>query len=222
MNGHVAHEWTHAHVDEVRYVREIAIVVVDRSAGDALLAAVAGERRRLAGGRVPPLVGNLPGADQAHRRAGGRLLGAAGARAGGDRDGVAAKARAAHRAHRGTGQSRDPQLHHRHHLHAHAVSNLQPRGIMRATNAVLAAIVLLTLVGCEYMPWYEKKHDGATTAPAAEKPKGAAEKEPTRSLYDRLGGEKAIRAVVEDFVPRAAADEKVNFTRKGVAGHEWQ
>jgi hemoglobin len=40
----------------------------------------------------------------------------------------------------------------------------------------------------------------------------------TRSLYDRVGGEKAIRAVVDDFVPAAAADPKVDFTRGG----KWQ
>jgi hemoglobin len=38
------------------------------------------------------------------------------------------------------------------------------------------------------------------------------------SLYDRLGGDSAISAVVSDFVDRAAADPAVNFTRAGVAG----
>ncbi len=41
------------------------------------------------------------------------------------------------------------------------------------------------------------------------------------SLYSRLGGEPAIKAVVDDFVGRAASDPKVNFTRKGIAGAEW-
>ena len=36
-----------------------------------------------------------------------------------------------------------------------------------------------------------------------------------KSLYERLGGEKAITAVVEDFVGRAAANPKVNFFRDG-------
>jgi hemoglobin len=36
-----------------------------------------------------------------------------------------------------------------------------------------------------------------------------------KSLYDRLGGDPAIVAVVDDFVGRAAADPAVNFTRKG-------
>jgi hemoglobin len=36
-----------------------------------------------------------------------------------------------------------------------------------------------------------------------------------KSLYERLGGEAAIKAVVDDFVGRAAGNPKVNFTRKG-------
>lgn len=43
---------------------------------------------------------------------------------------------------------------------------------------------------------------------------------PTQSLYDLLGGEKAIRAVVDEFVASAAPDPKVNFTRQGT-GKEW-
>jgi hemoglobin len=91
--------------------------------------------------------------------------------------------------------------------------------LMRAV--VVTATVLFTLGGCQYMPWYDKKPAAATTAPSA-KPKAAKEKEPTRTLYDRIGGESAIRAVINDFAARAAADEKVNFARKGVPGHEWQ
>ena len=40
------------------------------------------------------------------------------------------------------------------------------------------------------------------------------------SLYERLGGEPAITAVVDDFVGRAASDPAVNFTRQGT-GKEW-
>jgi hemoglobin len=46
----------------------------------------------------------------------------------------------------------------------------------------------------------------------------AARKAP---LYDRLGGEAAIKLVVDDFVGRAATDSKVNFTRVGT-GKEWK
>jgi hemoglobin len=42
-----------------------------------------------------------------------------------------------------------------------------------------------------------------------------------KTLYDRLGGDQAIRAVVDDLVARAAADPKVNFTRKGTP-KEWK
>ena len=38
---------------------------------------------------------------------------------------------------------------------------------------------------------------------------------PEKSLYERLGGQAAISAVVDDFVPRAAANPAVNFTRQG-------
>jgi hemoglobin len=36
------------------------------------------------------------------------------------------------------------------------------------------------------------------------------------TLYERLGGEKGIIAIVDDFVPRAIADPRVNWERKGV------
>ncbi len=42
-----------------------------------------------------------------------------------------------------------------------------------------------------------------------------------KSLYERLGGEKAITAVVDDFVARTAKNEKVNFFRKGT-DKEWK
>jgi hemoglobin len=42
-----------------------------------------------------------------------------------------------------------------------------------------------------------------------------------KSLYARLGGERTIAALVDDFVPRAALDPKVNFVREGTA-REWQ
>jgi hemoglobin len=42
-----------------------------------------------------------------------------------------------------------------------------------------------------------------------------------KPLYERLGGQKAITAVVDDFVARAAGNPKVNFTRKGT-DVEWK
>src|SRR5688572_18569976 len=37
-----------------------------------------------------------------------------------------------------------------------------------------------------------------------------------KSLYDRLGGEKGLTAIVNDFVNRALEDPRVNWERKGV------
>jgi hemoglobin len=37
-----------------------------------------------------------------------------------------------------------------------------------------------------------------------------------RSLFDRLGGQDGIAAIVDDFVNRAIADPRVNWERKGV------
>jgi hemoglobin len=44
-------------------------------------------------------------------------------------------------------------------------------------------------------------------------PKAPAAK---KSLYERLGGESGIQAIVDDFVARAIADPRVNWERKGV------
>lgn len=40
--------------------------------------------------------------------------------------------------------------------------------------------------------------------------------EPPKSLYDRLGGEKGVNAIVNDWIDRALADPLVNWERKGV------
>jgi hemoglobin len=45
-------------------------------------------------------------------------------------------------------------------------------------------------------------------APRPDKPTG-------KPLWDRLGGEVAVKAVIHDFVAKAAADPKVDFTRGG-------
>jgi hemoglobin len=37
-----------------------------------------------------------------------------------------------------------------------------------------------------------------------------------KSLYDRLGGEKGMQLIVDDFVDRALADPRVNWERKGI------
>lgn len=64
-----------------------------------------------------------------------------------------------------------------------------------------------TLTGCK---GGEKTESAATPA--------------KKALWDRLGGEPAVTAVVDDFVARAAGDDaNVNFFRKNVAGYpEWK
>ena len=61
----------------------------------------------------------------------------------------------------------------------------------------------------------------ATTSPSLGGPDGMTS-QGDKSLYERLGREAGIRAVVSDFVDMSAADPKVNFTRKGIEGAEWE
>lgn len=70
-------------------------------------------------------------------------------------------------------------------------------GLIRAWVVASASL----LIGC-----------ASAEAPAGE---ASAPASATRSLYDRLGGERAIGAVVDDFIPRASANPRVNFARKG-------
>ena len=80
----------------------------------------------------------------------------------------------------------------------------------RSLAALALASVLALGIGCQ-----ADKSDGMSdTKPAMPK---MAEK----SLYERLGGEPALTAVVDDFVGRTAANPKVNFFRKGTA-YEWK
>ena len=55
-------------------------------------------------------------------------------------------------------------------------------------------IILLAFAGCA---------ETSQSPPASTSPGGA-------SLYDRLGGKEAITAVVDDFVARVAADNRIN------------
>jgi hemoglobin len=82
--------------------------------------------------------------------------------------------------------------------------------ICRASLA-LALSCLLLAAGCN------EDHKSPETGKSGDMAKSGMA---TRSLYDRLGGEPAITAVIDDFVNRAAGDPKVNFTRKGT-DKEW-
>lgn len=68
---------------------------------------------------------------------------------------------------------------------------------------VMAGAIAMAGIGCQ---------DQNSTMHKDAKPAGQAM---SGSLYSRLGGEPAIRLVVNDFVALGAADPAVNFTRKG-------
>ena len=75
-----------------------------------------------------------------------------------------------------------------------------------ALPVMLLTGALVVGVGCDSMGG-KKKDD---TKSSAKTTSGS------KTLYERLGGEGAISAVVDDFVARAAADTRnVNFTRQG-------
>lgn len=73
------------------------------------------------------------------------------------------------------------------------------------------AVCVITLTGCK----------GGSCDACAEKGQMGSATMARKSLYDRLGGEPAVRAVVDEFVVRAAADSAVNFTRRGTV-REWE
>ena len=59
-----------------------------------------------------------------------------------------------------------------------------------------------------------EKENKTTTAGGGN---GEKQKAPGKKpLYDRLGGEKGITAIVDDFITRVLADPRVNWERKGV------
>jgi hemoglobin len=105
---------------------------------------------------------------------------------------------------------------------------------------ILAAILIITplaFIGCA------TKCPCPTTQPAAARDAKSAEpkqagdpaddddeasgagagktKEPQKTLYDRMGGEKTIVALVDDFIARAMADPNLNFARQGTT-RPWQ
>jgi hemoglobin len=69
---------------------------------------------------------------------------------------------------------------------------------MRLKNIILASVTALAFAACG-----GGKKDDTTT------PTGSNAVE-TKSLYDRLGGNDAITAVVDDFVANVAADARIN------------
>lgn len=78
--------------------------------------------------------------------------------------------------------------------------------IVRGCAAVVVFSAMALAIGCKNM-------GGGSSSDTANA---------NKSLYERLGGQQAIAAVVDDFVNRAAADPKVNFVRQGHPNSKWQ
>ena len=68
----------------------------------------------------------------------------------------------------------------------------------RIASYLIIGGLVLSVTGCNTME--------STSSPAMSKSTAMADK----SLYDRLGGKPAITAVVDDFVGRVAADNRIN------------
>src|SRR6185295_16613173 len=66
---------------------------------------------------------------------------------------------------------------------------------------MLLALPMAVTIGCS------KKEEPAPAPAVAAEPVAP---EPEKSLYDRLGGEAAIKSVVEEFVANVAADARSN------------
>lgn len=78
--------------------------------------------------------------------------------------------------------------------------------MIRIFGAMLLALPMALIISCN------GNKDAAPPQPAAQQeapaqPEAAA---PEKSLYDRLGGEAAIKAVVDEFVANVAADARIN------------
>ena len=62
----------------------------------------------------------------------------------------------------------------------------------------------------------EKGAKKARTAEGGSNDTKPAQAEAKLALFDRLGGEKGLAAIIDDFVPRALADPRVNWQRRDV------
>jgi len=80
------------------------------------------------------------------------------------------------------------------------------------TTYVTALGVSLALLGVAC----SKKDQQASDTMAASSTAAAADTSASRSLYDRLGGKSAITAVVDTFVARVAADDRINAFFRGI------
>ncbi len=76
----------------------------------------------------------------------------------------------------------------------------------RFLSAMMLALPMIATIGCG------GKKDAEPPTPAAqpETPAPAEAAAPQKTLYERLGGEAAIKAVVDEFVTNVGADTRIN------------
>ncbi len=70
----------------------------------------------------------------------------------------------------------------------------------------------------------EREASGASKAPSGigrGSGSGPATAQGKQSLYERLGGENGLTALVNDFLPRVMQDPRVNWDRKGLKNGGW-
>ncbi|MGH7244178.1 MAG: group I truncated hemoglobin [Phycisphaerales bacterium] len=84
-------------------------------------------------------------------------------------------------------------------------------------STLAASLFLLTLSGCGSSGSAPAASGDPEADRRAELRVGAdGKKSDSRTLYDRLGGEPGIAAIVDDMTDRVIADPRVNFERKNV------
>src|SRR5690349_17251429 len=102
----------------------------------------------------------------------------------------------------------------------------------RTPGWVFAVVLILTATGRALLPWAIRDYvnrtldrnflcsgqGGSEDESKESKPSNGqpAQAEGKQTLYERLGGEKGLVAIVEDFAPRAMQDPRVNWDREGV------
>jgi len=109
------------------------------------------------------------------------------------------------------------------------MSTMRMIPLLSALVLALTLTLMIALSGCQTKcPCPTTRPVAAAAAdpkkagdPADDDTETAREKEPQQTLYERMGGEATIVAVVDDLLSRAIADPALNFTRKGTS-HEWQ
>jgi hemoglobin len=118
--------------------------------------------------------------------------------------------------------------------------NMKPHRLQNITTTCASVLFVLLIAGCSTDEKKDKdfftsgsreadqraeqrvakdqqiKGKGENTDAKGRDTKAGAKDEEKKPLYQRLGGDTGIAALVDDFIPRVLADPRVNFERKDV------